>query len=134
MKVVLFNMTFTCVVVITMNLLVVELNESINLEMVVAFIDMSIIIGMTFALFYLAEWITSDLLSISHLFYSSAWYRLSVKQQILLVLSIQRAHRELRLNGLGLFKCSLPVFSSVKLIFIEFMKLPFYVNYLIFCR
>lgn len=110
-------MTFTCVIVITLNLLVVELNESINLEVIVAFLNAGIMIGLTFALFYLAEWITSDLLSIGELFYNSAWYRLSVHEQTRLVLSIQRAHRELRLNGLGLFACSLPVFSSVKLIF-----------------
>lgn len=116
MKAVLFNLTFACVIVIASNLLVVELNESINVEMMVAFVNLIVITVMTFAHFYLAEKITSDLLSIGDLFYNSAWYRLPIKQQKLLVLPIQRAQRELRLKCLGLFNCSMPVFSSVQLI------------------
>lgn len=113
MKVVLFSMTLTCVIVIAANLLVFELNESFNQEIFVAFLDMGVEIIMTFAHFYLAEWITSDLLTIGDHFYNSAWYDLPLKHQKLLVLPIQRAQRELRLKGLGLFECSLPVFSMV---------------------
>lgn len=115
MKVVLFSMTFTCGIVIAANLVVFELNESFNLEIFVAFLDMVVEIVMTFAHFYLAEWITSDLLSIGDHFYNSAWFCLPLKQQKLLVLPIQRAQRELRLKGLGLFECSLPVFSMVEI-------------------
>lgn len=113
MTMVLFNLTFTCTIVIAANLVVVELSEAIDVEILVAFTDMATLIGMTFIYFYLAEWITSDLLGIADHFYNSAWHHLPVKQQKLLVLTIQRAHRELRLKGLGLFNCSLPVFSSV---------------------
>lgn len=116
MKVTLFNSTFTCVICIAFNLFVIELIESVNVEMMVAFIDIGFVIGLTFAYFYLAEWITSDLLSIGDHFYSSAWFQLPVKQQKLLALPIQQAQRELRLKGLGLFDCSLPVFSSVMIL------------------
>lgn len=113
MKVVLFNMTFTCSIVIALNLFVFELSETLNLELIVAFIDMAGISPLTFALFYFAERITSDLLSIGDHFYNSAWFQLPVKQQKLLVLPIQQAQRERRLKGLGLFDCSLALFSSV---------------------
>lgn len=116
MKEILFNLTFACVIVIALDLLVIELNESINVKIVVAFVNLITLIGMTFAHFYLAEKITSDLVSIGDVFYNSAWHRLPVKQQRLLVLPIQRAQRELRLKGLGLFNCSMPVFLSVQLI------------------
>lgn len=115
MKVALFNLTFTCTIVIALNLLVVELNETLNLEMVVALTDIALIIGITFAHFYLAEWITSDLLGIGEVFYNSAWYCLPVKRQMLLALPIQRARREFRLKGLDIFDCSLRAFSSVRL-------------------
>lgn len=115
MKVVLFNMTFICVIVIALNLLVVELNESVSVQMVVAFTDLISVVLVTFSYFFLAECITTDLLSVGDLFYNSDWYRLlSVQQQKLLVLPIQRAQRELRLKGLGLFDCSLVTFASVK--------------------
>lgn len=117
MKVILFNLTLTCVIVIALNLLVFELNESLNLEMIVALCNMVVMIGMIFAHFLLAEWITSDLLSIGDHFYKSAWFRLPVMRQKLLIVPIQRAQREVRLKGLGLFDCSLAVFSSVNLIF-----------------
>lgn len=116
MQVVLFNLTFTCVIVIALNLIVVELNESLNLEMVVAIADLITVLQLTFGHFFLAEWITTDLLSIGDVFYNSVWYRLPVKQQKLLVLPIERGQREFRLRGLGLFNCSLVVFSSVKFI------------------
>lgn len=104
-------------IVIALNLLVFELNESLNLEMIVALCNMVVMIGMIFAHFLLAEWITSDLLSIGDHFYKSAWFRLPVMRQKLLIVPIQRAQREVRLKGLGLFDCSLAVFSSVNLIF-----------------
>lgn len=103
-------------IVIAFNLLVIELNESINLEMMVAFGDLGTVIAMTFAHFYLADWIASNLVAIGDHFYNSPWHRLQVDQQKRLVLLIQRAQRELRLKGLGLFECSMPVFSSVAFI------------------
>lgn len=117
MKVTLFNLTVTCVICIAFNLLVFELLDSLNVEVLVAFIDIGFVIGITFAYFYLAEWITFDLLSIGDHFYNSAWFQLPVKQQQLFVLVIQQAQRELRLKGLGLFDCSMGVFSSVMLTF-----------------
>lgn len=125
MRVILFNLTITCTIVIALNLFVLELNESISIEMVIAFADMNMILLLTFGHFYLSEWITLDLLRIGDHFYNSAWYRLlSVKQQKLLVLPIQRAQREIRLKGLAFFECSLLVFSSVNIIFREIEHNP----------
>lgn len=113
MEAILFNMIFTCTVVIAFNLFVIESSDGYNFEMIIAFIDLSFMVGLTFAYFYLSEWITTDLLEIGDIFYDSPWYRLPTKHQKLLTLPIQRAGRELRLTGLGLFDCSLAVFSGV---------------------
>lgn len=113
MEVILFNITLTCIIVIAFNLFVIELNDDINIEVLVALTNMSVMVGLTFIYFYLAERITTDLLAIGEIFYNSAWDRLPANYQKLLVLPIQRTEREVRLTGLGMFSCSLFTFSSV---------------------
>lgn len=113
MEVIIFNITFTCTAVIAFNLLVVELNDSINFEMVVAFADLVVVLLITAVYFFHSEWITSDLFEIGDSFYNSPWFLLSMKQQRLLVIPIQRAGREFRLKGLGISDCSLAAFSTV---------------------
>lgn len=116
MEVILFAITFTCTIVLAFSLLVVELNESLNLEMLVAFIDSGIVIAITAIYFFHSEWITSDLLEIGDNFYNAPWYLLPMKQQRLLVLPIQRADRVFRLKGLGFFECSQALFITVILV------------------
>lgn len=111
--VILFSVTFTCIAAITFNLLAVELNGSLNLEIIVSFGNLIRVGGITFLYFYLADWLTTDLLDIGDIFYESVWYQLPAQQQKLLGLPIQRAQRVMRLTGLGLFECSLPVFAGV---------------------
>lgn len=113
MDLIIFNITFTCTAVIAFNLLVVELNESINFEMLVAFADLVVVLLITALYFFHSEWITSDLYEIGDNFYNSPWYILPIRQQRLLVLPIQRAGREFRLKGLGIFECSLVLFLAV---------------------
>lgn len=113
MELVLFNMATTCVIIIAFNLLVVELNDTFNMEAMIAFIDLYLMLGLTFAHFYLSEWITSDLSDIGDIFYNSPWYQLPLKQQTLMALPIQRAGRVFRLQCLGLCNCSLAIFASV---------------------
>lgn len=106
-------MVFTCIIGIAFNAFVIEISETFTLETFVAVADLCIVIGVTFAHFYLSEQVTSDLLAIADIFYNSTWYRLPARQQKLVVLPIQRADRDLRLNGLGMFECSLSVFATV---------------------
>lgn len=113
MELILFNLTFTCITAIAFNLFVIDLNDSLSYEIIVALADLFFVLNLTLAHFYLSEWITSDLLEIGNIFYNGAWYRLPTMQQKLLVLPIQRAGRPLHLEGLGLFDCSLAVFVSV---------------------
>lgn len=113
MKVITFTVMLTCTLVIAFNLFVAEVS-GVGIETLFAFTDSLFMILITFMYCYLSEWVTSDLLEIGDLFYNSAWYRLPVKQQRLLTLPIGRAQREFRLSGLGLFDCSLALFSSVE--------------------
>lgn len=115
MGMILFCMTFTCIVSIVFNLFVIELSGTLDLEAFSAVFNLSHTLALTFAYFYLAEWITSDLLDIEDIFYNSAWYRLPAKQQKLMVLPIQRAGRPLHMKCVGLFDCSLGSFTAVSL-------------------
>lgn len=113
MELIIFNITFTCIIVITCNLFVIETNDTLSFPIIVALCDMFSLVGLSFIYFYFSEQITFSLMEIGDFFYDSAWYRLPSKQQSHLVLPIQRAQREFRLRGLHLFNCSLPVFLSV---------------------
>lgn len=113
MEVTLFFKTLSCIIAIAFNLYVLEVSGTVNMEAVVAIVDMLLSIAVTFVCFYIAEWISIYMLDIADIFYDSPWYRLPVEQQKLLVLPIQRAQRQFRLKGLGMFDCSLAVFSSV---------------------
>lgn len=111
----LFVMALTCTMAVAMNLFAVELNGIFSMTTLVACIDLFSVNSLMVIYSYLSEWITSDLLEIGDIFYNSAWYQLPVNEQRLLTLPIGRAQREFRLSGLGLFDCSLAVFSSVKI-------------------
>lgn len=116
MNIILFSITLDCSVVLACDLFVLQLTASIDLESIVAFIDVANTVLITFSYFYLSEWITNDLLEIGDHFYAAPWYRLAAKQQRLVMLPILRAEREFRLKGLGFFDSSLAVFSTVLLI------------------
>lgn len=112
-------MTFTCIVDIICDSIVLESSGALNVEATTAFFNIVLMLGLEFAYFLLSEWITSDLLEIGDFFYNSTWYGWPTKQQKLLEFPIRRAQRELRITGLGLFKCSLAVFASVSITIID---------------
>lgn len=113
MEFIIFNITFTCIIVIACNLFIIETNDALSFPIIVALADVITLVGLSFIYFYVSERITSKMMEIGDIFYHSAWYRLPTKQQSCLILPIQRAQREFRLRGLGLYDCSLPVFFSV---------------------
>lgn len=113
MEAILFALTMISAVNMALNLLAFEIIDGISLEMMTAFMDLLIILNLTFAHYYLAERLTANLLEIGDIFYNSAWLQLPVKRQRLLVLSIERGHCVFRLRGLRLFDCSLDNFASV---------------------
>lgn len=99
---------------IAFNLYVFELNSSINMKAIVANFNIIIVTSFTFSHFYLSELLTNYLLSIADNFYNSSWYQvLAIKHQKLIILAIDQAHQEFRLKGLGIFDCSLVVFTTV---------------------
>lgn len=111
---IIFLITFTCTAVLTFNMFVFEMADTITLEIIVAFLDTMLTVGVTFGYFYLSEQITSQLLGIDTVFFGSPWYcYLSAKQQRLLIQPIQRAQLVFRLKGFGVIEASLVVFSEV---------------------
>lgn len=113
MESILFITSFTCTITLTFSLFVMELRDTLSFETLIAVLDMSLIIGLTFAYFYLSERITTDLWAIGDFFYNATWYRLTAKRQTLFLLPVKRAQEKVRLTGLGLFECSLSVFATV---------------------
>lgn len=115
MELILFHMSLMCTIVIALNLFAFELNDPLSLKAMNVLINLMVIVLLTFAHYYLSERLTSNLLEIGDIFYNSAWYRLPVKRQRLLMLPIERGHSVFRLRALALFDCSLDNFASVKL-------------------
>lgn len=113
MEPILFNMAFTCIIVLACNLFVIEINDRMSFQIMTALIDTIAVVGLAFTFFYFSDSITIKLEEIGDIFFYSAWYRLPVKQQSLLIAPIQRAQRKIRLRCMGFFDCSLPVFLSV---------------------
>lgn len=115
MEMTIFNITLTCTCVLAFNLFAMESIGGLNFEILMAFMNSFFMLTLTLAYFYLSERVTTDLMAIGDVFYNSSWFnRLKAKQQMLVVLVLQRAQREVRLTGLGLFDCSMPIFSAVR--------------------
>lgn len=112
MDVILFAMILTCSVALALDLFAIELAGAVSIETTNAVLNINLLLILIFTYCYRSECVTTDLLEIGDHFYNSEWYRLPVKQQRLLALPIDRAHSEFRFKGLGLFNCSLAVFSS----------------------
>lgn len=119
MEMTVFTTALLCTIVLALSLFKVELNGLLSMETMVAFINTTAVLMLMLIYCYLSECLTSDLLEVGDIFYNSMWYQLPVSKQRLLVLPIARAQRVFRLRGLGLFDCSLVVFSSVQLYFLE---------------
>lgn len=113
MELISFTTILTCTLIIALNLFAIDLTDTISIEAMNAFLNLLLVLLLTFMYCYLSECLTSDLLEIGDIFYNSEWYQLDVKNQRVLTLPIGRAQRVFRLRGVGLFDCSLSVFSKV---------------------
>lgn len=140
MALILFTMTLICTLVIALDLFAFELFSAFSIELMTNLLDLAIMLFLLLAYCFLSECVTLDLLKIGKIFYESAWYRLPVRQQKLLILPLSRGQRTIRLRCLGLFDCSLVVFCSVRIFIFSFRRVfmfseinSFFVNTL-FCR
>lgn len=103
-----------CAVSLAVYLYGIETNEKL-INIIVPIFTSIATISTTYIYCFLSENVTHNLTLIGDYFYNyTTWYRLAVKQQKLLILPIQCAQKEFRLEGLGIVECSLRVFSSVR--------------------
>lgn len=116
MGVIVFTMTIICTLVVAMNLFAIELIDAVTTETMNAVLNTFFVLLLVFMYCSLSEYMTSDLSEIGDIFYNSVWYRLPVKEQCLMLQPIERAQSVFRLKGLGLFDCSLDVFTTVKIL------------------
>lgn len=103
-------------------LIAIDVTDILNMMTIISIYGLVCIFTQTLFYCYLAETVTSKLLSIGDIFYESDWYRLPVRQQQLVMLPIQRSQEEFRLSGLGLIDCSLWVFASVSCDFLFYYE------------
>lgn len=64
MQVTLFIVTLACAISIACNLFVVEMSDGLTFEILLAFVDLTIWIGLTFVYHYLSECISTDSLAV----------------------------------------------------------------------
>lgn len=114
MGLIIFTMITTCTVITAFNLFAIELLGVFGVEAMNIFSNLSLELLLLFMYCFLSESLTGDLLDVGNIFYSSEWFQLTAKEQLLLMLPMRRAQCEFRLKGLGLVDCSLNVFSSVR--------------------
>lgn len=111
---VLFNMLLACSAIVAFNLVALDANKAINLETIMAFYNLILVLGITFVYCKLSQEVTEILLSIGDSFYASVWYEWPVQHQRILGFPIQRSARLFCLKSMGLIECSLDTFSSVR--------------------
>lgn len=87
--------------------------QGMSLTNVTAVIGALTVLLPTYLFCKLSENVTAKLWMTGNAFYECSWYRLSAKQQKLVLLPIQRSSQEFRMNGLGIVDCSLAIFTTV---------------------
>lgn len=113
LSVIIFMHLLCCAMIIAFNLILLECTDRFELQLISSLYITFSESATNFLFCFLAENITIALSNISDLFYSSMWFRLPIKQQKLITLTIARSQQEFHLQGLGLIPCSLSSFLQV---------------------
>lgn len=123
----------TSTMTLAFNLFALESNDLLSLQLYTGIGVLIFLLPMNFSYCYFAEMVASDLCGIGDVFYDSAWYRLPVKLQKVLILPIQRTGQEIRFRSFGFIDCSLAMFLKVKIRFrrVFFSRVLFYCRYLL---
>lgn len=110
----LFFQLLACAVSLAGYMFGMETNLSLSMDFFACVFGLAGFIATTFVYCLFSEYITHDLSAIGGIFYGVAWYQLSLEQQQLFRLPLQRANKIYRLTGCGLVPCSLDSFASVR--------------------
>lgn len=68
---------------------------------------------LNFILCHFSEELTQRSFDVADIIFKSKWYKLSIKQQQLLVMPIHRSQKEFRLKGHKIIECSMETFLTV---------------------
>lgn len=116
MSVGLFFQLLVCAASIAVYMVGMEKSVPFSMGFFLGLCGFVTVITTTYVYCFLSENVSSDLEAIGDGFYDYEWYQLSARQQQLFGLTIQRAQKAFRMNGLGLVECSLRVYASVSLL------------------
>lgn len=117
MSEIIFVALLTNIMTIAFNLYALEANDLFTLQTLAGIGAMLCLLPLVFVFCFLAELITTSLYEIGDIFYDSPWYRLSAKEQQVVIGPIQQSGQEFRFSSMGLIDCSLSTFLSVSHIF-----------------
>lgn len=113
----MFYVSSTCILDIAFELLALDRavqDNQIDLALLINASALMIHMVLLFILCFFSEKFTYRSYDVTDLIYGDLlWYKLPNKQQKLLILAICRAQKYFRLNGYGVFDCSLELFSKV---------------------
>lgn len=113
-EMIFYQLLFTAIELATF-MFVVDETDVLSPASNVAIIAISTILVPTLLFCKLSENVTGCLEIVGDHFYGIPWYSLGPKQQKLFVLTIQRAQKQFRINGLGIVDCSLEIFALVSI-------------------
>lgn len=129
MSIILFYQLLFSAISTAVLLVAIDFDHLLTMATIVSIEGTSCILSSTFVYCKLSENVTSALESIGDGFYERAWYQMPVKQQQLIIFPIRRSQMKFRLKGFGMIECSLSVFASVGITFIDlaldsFLNIP----------
>lgn len=111
----IFFQLLCSVVIIAFILVAFNETNGYNLQMLLANCNIfALNVIMCYVYCYFSEQVTGIAVDIGDVVYKSLWYKMPVKDQILIGLVIVRAQKEFRMSGFGIIECSLELFLTVR--------------------
>lgn len=120
---ILFIVLLSCVSYLTFIFFAVD-QSNINFDLFVNLSALATVLSISYIYCHFSENMTTNSIKVGEKAYNLLWYKMTMKQQMAVMLIIGRSQREFRLDGLGFIDCSLATFLAVTIIFLFF----FYLN------
>lgn len=90
-------------------------DQQLDATVVVSANALSIHVSMVYILCHYAEKLTAQSIEVSRMvYYDLLWYKLSVRQQKNIIMPLRRAQKLFKLDGYGIFACSMELFLNVR--------------------
>lgn len=109
----IFSQLLVCATSLAVYMVAIESSDNLSVSLMISITGITGNVLITYIYCFLSEHLSHKLNLIGDYYYNCAWYRLPVKQRILIILPIQRAQAEFCIKGFGIVDCSMIVFQRV---------------------